>query len=138
MAQDSIRPIEMTTPQGASRAIDKFIAKEKFGADTRLTYEGIKDLKLRKKLSDKMNKMAKDFKRVSTYENPTDVDYQKQIMMGLGRYNEVKKYLTKVDRARVCHYIIELMDIVQLQSSKGQLNLFTYGFDPNTMKVKEK
>jgi hypothetical protein len=38
------------------------------------------------------------------------------------------------DKERVCTYFEELMDIVELDSSNGQLNEFLYGFDPNQLK----
>ena len=34
------------------------------------------------------------------------------------------------NRERVCSYFEELMDIVGLKSSNGQLNKFMYGFEP--------
>ncbi|NOU62328.1 DUF4844 domain-containing protein, partial [Marinifilum caeruleilacunae] len=35
------------------------------------------------------------------------------------------------DRERICCYFEELMDIVGLESSDGQLNDFMYGFNPS-------
>jgi hypothetical protein len=40
------------------------------------------------------------------------------------------------DRERILLYFQEIMDIVELQSSNGQLNDFYYGFDPNTVNKK--
>ena len=40
------------------------------------------------------------------------------------------------DRERVCSYFEELMNIVKLESSEGQLNKFMYGFDPSEMTKK--
>lgn len=34
------------------------------------------------------------------------------------------------DKERLSSYIEELMDIVELESSDGQLNNFMFGFDP--------
>jgi len=135
-AQDEI--INMTTPPDAEVAFNKFIKKEKFDQDTLLKYEGIKNPLLRGKLTNKVNQIGKAFLEVSSEEVPSDYKYQKKIMFGLSSFNEIKTQLKKEDRARVCHYIIELMDIIDLKSSKGQLNMFTYGFDPSTIKIDEK
>ena len=39
------------------------------------------------------------------------------------------------DREKICNYIEELMDIVHLESSNGQLNKFMYGFDPKSKMI---
>jgi hypothetical protein len=132
-AQEDI--ITMTTPSGAKVAFEKFIKKEKFGQDNLLKYEGMKDPILRSSLTKKVNQIGKEFMEVSSEEVPSDFKYQKKIMFGLSSFNDIKDKLKKEDRARVCHYIIELMDIIDLKSSKGQLNMFTYGFDPSTLKI---
>ena len=58
---------------------------------------------------------------------------QEKIKIGLSRFAEVYMELDTEDRERVCTYFEELMDIVGLESSSGQLNKFMYGFDPNEM-----
>ena len=133
--QNAVKTIKMTTPIGAKGSFEGFIKKNKFGIDNKLSYKGIRNGILRSSLTKKVNLIAKDFMAVSSEEIPTDIKYQKKIMYGLDRFNDVKKDLSKEDRARVCHYIIELMDIVDLKSSRGLLNMFTYGFDPSTMKL---
>lgn len=132
-AQDTIQPIKMVTPVGAKEKFNQFIKKDKFGIDNKLTYKGIRNGVLRSSLSKKVNLLAKDFIQVSSEEVPTDLSYQQKIMYGLERFKENKKELLKEDRARICHYIIELMDIIDLKSSRGLLNMFTYGFDPSTL-----
>jgi hypothetical protein len=52
------------------------------------------------------------------------------IKTGLSRFSDVYLDLDTEDRERVCVYFEELMDIVGLESSNGQLNMFMYGFDP--------
>jgi hypothetical protein len=80
----------------------------------------------------KINQVAIDFKAVSESKNPTNKKYQEKI--GIGILNFVDIYLDTEDKERVCTYFEELMDIVELDSSNGQLNEFLYGFDPNQLK----
>lgn len=107
-----------------------FIAKEKFVEDSELFYPGIGDPAMKPTLTQKINKAADDFKEVAHSENPTDQKYQEKIGIGLKRFSDVYKELDTEDRERVCSYFEELMDIVGLESSDGQLNEFMYGFDP--------
>ena len=134
LAQDVI---EMTTPVGAKEAFQKFLKKEKFGQDNKLKYEGIRNPILRASVTKKVNKIGQDFMQVASEEIPTDFKYQKKIIFGLADFKDIKDKLKKEDRARVAHYITELMDIIDLKSSKGQLNMFVYGFDPSTIKIDE-
>ena len=83
--------------------------------------------------TEKVNRAAADFKNVAESENPTEKKYQEKIKIGLSRFAEVYMELDTEDRERVCTYFEELMDIVGLESSNGQLNRFMYGFDPNEM-----
>ncbi len=136
-AQDTLKTTVMTTPIGAKAAFETFIKKDKFGVDHKLKYKGVSNDILRSSLSKKVNLVAKDFMAVSSEELPTDIKYQKKIMYGLDRFKDFKKDLSKDDRARICHYIIELMDIIDLKSSRGLLNMFTYGFDPSTIKFEK-
>lgn len=134
-AQDAIK---MTTPSNANESFTQFIKKDKYGPGVKPSFGGIQNEELKEKMTRYTNKIALDFKKVALDNEPTDVKYLAKIIYGLDQFTAIKNNLTKEERARVCHYIIELMDIVGLKSSKGQLNLFTYGFDPSTMKVKEK
>ena len=61
----------------------------------------------------------------------------KKIGIGLSRFADIYLELNTEDRERVCSYFEELMDIVGLESSNGQLNKFMYEFDPNEL-IKEK
>ena len=84
----------------------------------------------------KINMAASDFKDVANSKNPTDNKYQAKIGIGLKRFSDIYLNLDTEDRERVCSYFEELMDIVGLQNSDGQLNDFMYGFDP-TQLIKE-
>ena len=122
---------EMQTPKNANEKFVEFIAKKKFVAEN--YYPGIADEKMRPIFTDKINSVASDFKSVAESENPTDKKYQDKIKIGLSRFAEVYMELDTEDRERVCTYFEELMDIIGLESSNGQLNKFMYGFDPNEM-----
>lgn len=111
--------------------IEEFKKKVKFVEDAKLLYPGIADPKMRPILSKKINKAADDFKQVSLSNNPTDKEYQEKIGVGLKRFLAIYLELDTEDRERVCCYFEELMDIVGLESSDGQLNKFMYGFDLN-------
>ncbi|WP_248724318.1 DUF4844 domain-containing protein [Seonamhaeicola sp. ML3] len=128
----------MKTPENANEQFAEFIAKKKFVAQPYPNYyPGITDEKLRPIFTKKINQIASDFKTVAESENATDKDYQKQIRIGLSRFRENDLELDTEDREMVCVYIEQLMDIVGLESSNGQLNKFMYGFDPMEMKKKE-
>lgn len=121
----------MKTPENANEKFAEFIAKKKFIAKNH--YAGIADEKMRPIFTEKINRAAADFKNVAESENPTEKKYQEKIRIGLSRFAEVYMELDTEDRERVCTYFEELMDIVGLESSNGQLNRFMYGFDPNEM-----
>ena len=111
--------------------IEEFKKKEKFGADSQLFYPGIADSKMLPILTELINKSAGDFKEVALTDKPTESEYQKKIRIGLKRFSEFYNDLDTEDRERICCYYEELMDIVGLESSDGQLNDFMYGFDPS-------
>ncbi|MCK0115391.1 DUF4844 domain-containing protein [Gelidibacter sp. F63206] len=125
----------MKTPENANEKFAEFIAKKKFVEEN--FYPGIADEKMRPIFTEKINQIATDFKTVAESEKPTDKNYQEKIGIGLSRFANVYLELDTEDRERVCTYIEELMDIVELASSNGQLNKFMYGFDPNEL-IKEK
>ncbi|UZO82347.1 DUF4844 domain-containing protein [Aquimarina sp. ERC-38] len=129
------KAIEMKTPENANEKFTEFIAKKKFIAEN--YYPGIADEKMRPIFTKKINNAASDFKNVAESENPTNKKYQEQIKIGLSRFADVYMELDSEDRERICTYFEELMDIVELESSNGQLNKFMYGFDPNEI-IKKK
>ena len=120
---------EMTIPKNSNEKFSEFIAKKKFIEEN--YYSGIGDEEMRPILTEKINKIAIDFQSVSESEKPTTERYQEKIVIGLSSFKNIYLELDTEDRERVCTYIEELMDIVELQSSNGQLNKFMYGFDPN-------
>ena len=129
----------MKTPKNANEQFLEFIAKNKFTKQSYPSYSsGISDEKMRPVLTEKINQIASDFKIVSESNNPTDLRYQEKIKIGLSRFSEVYLELDTEDREMVCTYIEELMDIVGLENSNGQLNKFMYGFDPTEMTSEER
>jgi hypothetical protein len=110
--------------------LSKFKGKDKFLADTSLMYPGISSPDLLPILNEKMNLAADEFARFSK-ENSTEKGYQEAIRISLKRFDDVYFRMDSEDTERVCHYFEELMDIVGLESSDGQLNVFRYGFDPS-------
>jgi len=112
--------------------LDSFISKAKFEEDKKLMYPGIRDIKMKPTLTQKINLAALDFKNKILEGNPTEYDYQELIEKGLKRFQT--DYLDTEDSERVAHYFEELMDIVGLESSNGKLNDFIYSFDPNKKK----
>lgn len=109
-------------------SFDEFIQKEKFLEDLSIFYPGQASPELRKILSDRINRTAKDFQQTSLKPGVSTDEYLAAIKRGLDRFDEL--YLDTEDRERVCHYVEELMDMVGLESSGGLLNTFMYGFDP--------
>ncbi|WP_460219358.1 DUF4844 domain-containing protein [Psychroserpens sp. MEBiC05023] len=124
----------MITPENTNEKITEFIAKKKFVSENH--YPGIEDEKMRPVFTEKINLIALDFKTVAESEKPTEKKYQEKIGIGLSRFADIYLELDTEDRERVCTYIEELMDIIELESSNGQLNKFMYGFDPNKL-IKE-
>ena len=123
---------EIKAPENANENFVEFIAKKKFVEEN--FYPGIADEKKRPIFTEKINQTAADFKTVAESEKPTDKKYHEKIKIGLNRFADVYMEMDTEDRERVCGYIEELMDIVELESSNGQLNKFMYGFDPNEIK----
>ena len=126
----SCGPTKMKTPTNAMDKFEEFKEKVKYVEDSKLFYPGIMDESMRPILTNKINLVADDFKAVSLSENPTDEKYHKAIKTGLKRFADIYVKLDTEDRERTCSYFEELMDIVDLESSDGQLNNFMYGFDP--------
>lgn len=118
---------EMKTPENVNEKFAEFMTKKKFIEEN--FYPGIADEKMRPIFTKKIEQVATDFKTVSESEKPTDKKYQEKIGIGLSRFADVYLELDTEDRERVCSYFEELMNIVGLKSSDGQLNKFMYGFD---------
>lgn len=121
---------EIKTPIKAMEKFEKFKNKEKFLVDMKIFYPGIGDEKLKPILTEMINLAAEDFENIARGGKATDKDYQEAIKKGLRRFNSIYLEIDTEDRERVCGYFEELMDIVGLESSDGQLNDFMYGFDP--------
>lgn len=120
---------QIKTPTDAMSKFEKFKNKEKFIEDMTIFYPGIGDEKLKPILTDKINLIVDDFKKIAESKNATDEDYQNAIKKGLQRFSEIYLEIDTENRERICHYFEELMDIVGLESSNGQLNDFMYNFD---------
>ncbi|NKI31709.1 DUF4844 domain-containing protein [Muricauda sp. DJ-13] len=120
----------MTTPENAHEKFVEFMAKKKFYAEN--YSPNISDEKLRPILTQKINEVALDFKKISESNNPTNEKYQEAIRIGLLKFPEMELGYDSEDRERILLYFQEIMDIVGLQSSNGQLNNFYYGFDPSS------
>ena len=124
----------MKTPENANEKFAEFITKKKFVEEN--FYPGIADEKMQPILTKKINQVASDFKTVADSDKPNERKYQEKIEIGLSRFAEIYLELDTEDRERVCSYFEELMDIVELESSNGQLNKFMYGFHPDKL-IKE-
>lgn len=114
-------------PENAMTKLEEFKHKEKFIPDEQLFYSGIGDLTQKPILTEKINLVADDFEKLAKSGNATDKDYQNAIKHGLERFAGI--YIDSENQERICYYFEELMDIVELESSDGQLNNFRYGFD---------
>lgn len=127
----SCEQTKMTTTIDAMPKFENFKNKEKFLPDNTIFYPGIGDEKLKPILTEKINLAADDFKKIAESNNPTVENYQNAIKNGLNRFSGIYLELDTENRERICAYFEELMDIVGLESSEGQLNDFMYDFDPN-------
>ena len=123
---------EMKTPENANEKFMEFLAKKKFIKEN--FYIGIENEKMQPIFTEKINQIGTDFKNIAESKKPTDKKYQEKIGIGFSRFAKIFLELDTEDRERVCTYIEELMDIVELESLNGQLNKFMYGFDPNEIK----
>ena len=74
-----------------------------------------------------------EFKQISELKNPTEKKYHETIKIGLLKFPEIELGYDSEDRERILLYFQEIMDIIELKSSNGQLNNFYYGFDPNEL-----
>lgn len=127
----SCRQGQTKTSEKTMTKFEAFKNKEKFLQDDKLFYPGLSDPSLRPVLTEKINLVADDFKKLAEKGAATDEAYQNAIQIGLDRFADLYVQLDTEDRERVCSYMEELMDIVGLESSAGHLNNFMFGFDPN-------
>jgi hypothetical protein len=119
---------QLKTPDNTMTKFEEFKNKDKFLQDENFFYPGIGDPKLKPILTVKINLAADDFKKLAEKGNATDKEYHNAIKIGLERFDDLYLHLDTEDRERVCSYYEELMDIVGLESSGGNLNNFMYGF----------
>lgn len=119
----------MKTPENAMAEFEAFKQKKKFVEDLSIFYPGLADPSLRPMLTEKINKAAEGFREVAAGENPSAEKYQEKIGLGLQEFSAIYISLDTEERERICGYFEELMDIVGLESSDGQLNEFLYGVD---------
>jgi len=110
--------------------LEEFKQKEKFQEDMKILYPGIGNEKLKPLLTEKINLVANDFQNLIKSGDRSEADFQEIIKNGLNRFSDIYFELDTENRERVCSYFEELMDIVGLKSSNGQLNKFMYGFEP--------
>lgn len=122
---------QMKTPKNSKIKFIDFIAKKKFYAENYLP--DISNEKLRPILTQKINEVALDFSVISESQNPTEEKYLKAIRIGLLKFPEIELGYDSEDKERILLYFQEIMDIVGLESSNGQLNNFYYGFDPEKL-----
>lgn len=77
-----------------------------------------------------LNKIAEDFQAI--FENGVEEKaLQDAIKNGLSWIDSSGEKYDSEEEEEICESIIELMDIVGLESSDGHLNIWRYGFDPN-------
>jgi hypothetical protein len=112
------------TTENMNVIFTEFINKEKFNEDISIFYPGVSDIKMKPILTEKINEVAGQFEKVANDEHPTNKKYQEVIKQGLILFSDLE--LDTEDRERIGLYFEELMDIVGLESSDGQLNRFIY------------
>lgn len=122
---------KMNTQETTTSKFTEFIQKKKFYAENYLP--NISDEKLRPILTEKINEVAEAFREISESKKPTENKYLEAIRKGLLKFPEVELGFDSEDRERILLYFQEIMDIVGLESSNGQLNNFYYGFDPEKL-----
>lgn len=123
---------QMKTSNNIVAQLQDFKKKNKFELDKGLFYPGIADTALKPILTKKINLAADDFIEIASDTKPTPEKYHKKIQIGLGRFSEIYLSIDTEDRERICSYYEELMGIVGLKNSDGQLNEFMYGFNADS------
>jgi hypothetical protein len=121
---------KINTPKNAMIELENFRNKEKFLPDNLVHYPGIGDEKLKPILTEKINLASIDFEKIATKEIVNESEYHNAIKKGLSRFSDIYLEIDTENRERICLYFEELMDIVGLESSNGQLNDFMYNFNP--------
>jgi hypothetical protein len=119
----------MEIPTNAQDKILDFKKKDKFKAEPDLQYPGASTIELKQKMDDRINAAADEF-LFEIRGNASEKSLQLAIGRGLNKFKDIYLEMDTEDQERVCIYFEELMDIVGLESSAGQLNMFRYGFDP--------
>ena len=90
-------------------------------------YPGIADKHLLPAYAKNISTIASDFLQTSQQEGASGSDFLVDIIRGLKRFEKLKP--DTEDRERICLNIEELMDIIAMNSSDGELNKFVYGID---------
>lgn len=108
--------------------LEEFKKKEKFLPDSKIFYPGIGKEKLKPVATKNINLAADDFEELIKTGNTSEEEFQNVIKKGLNRFSDIYIELDTEDRERVCGYFEELMDIIGLESSNGQLSNFMYDF----------
>ncbi|MCL1668479.1 DUF4844 domain-containing protein [Elizabethkingia ursingii] len=108
--------------------LEEFKKKEKFLPDSKIFYPGIGKEKLKPIATKNINLAADDFEELIKTGNTSEEEFQNVIKKGLNRFSDIYIELDTEDRERVCGYFEELMDIIGLESSNGQLSNFMYDF----------
>src|SRR5690606_22436447 len=96
---------------GVVMQIEGFILKDKFLEDSSGNYPEISNPKLRKPLTDIINRSAEEFIDVLTDE-PSDIKFRNTVKMGLEKFERYKRSLDSRDKDRIVNYYKELMDLV--------------------------
>ena len=123
----------MKLPNDAVQRLEQFKVKPKFEKDTISMYLGLAVPNLKPTLTGLVNQVADDFIQI-VKSAPAEKTFQQAIATGLGRLSPYELSLDTEDRERICVYFQDMMDIVGLESSGGQLNKWMYGFDPSKRK----
>lgn len=105
--------------------LENFKSISKFNEDKNLYYRGISDISLREKLNNLLNNSADQF--IEEIKSNRVDNFLKIIEDGVNQFNYLS--LDTDDRERVCLYYEQLMDCMAIDSSKGILNTWMYGFD---------
>ncbi|GHT79811.1 hypothetical protein AGMMS50262_23860 [Bacteroidia bacterium] len=108
---------------------EEFRRKDKFGEDLSVFYPGMSDDLLKSELTEKINLVSDEFKKLSLKKEVTSKEYQDMIGKSMNTFSDIYFELDSEDLDRICSYYEELMDIVGLESSDGHLNTFRYGFN---------
>jgi hypothetical protein len=106
--------------------LEVFKSMKKFLEDTESFYPGAVSEDIRTELETKINSLL--FSIINNVKsNPKKSYILNEFKNLLIHCNE---YDTE-DREQICVYLEKIMDILNIQSSDGLLNIFMYGFDPS-------